>query len=268
MSDPTRVLMLGDTHGNLQFMQQAIAYAVGQNCTHVCQLGDNGFLFNPGAGTHKLDQVDRRLEAAGLQMWWLPGNHENYTLIGQLLAKHNAALLWPEPVEWTPNITFLPRGARWEWDGVRFGAVGGAVSIDKDRRVPGRSWWDAETITDEQEAQMVEWFTAEPVDVLLTHDAPSNPQLGEFLVRYSDVIGLPYKTEEASRRHRERLHRITVAADPQVVFHGHYHYRYTGRHPQTGAVVSGLGCDGQSGAWTVVETEGFRLRRLDSPDGG
>lgn len=263
MSDPTKVLMLGDTHGNLGFVKQAIAYAVAQGCTHICQLGDNGFLFNPGAGFNKQDQVDRRLADAGLEMWWLPGNHENYMLIGQMLAKHNAALLHPAPVRVSPNMVFLPRGARWEWGGVRFAAAGGAVSIDRDRRVPGRSWWDAETVTDEQEAQIVEWFAADQVDVLLTHDAPSNPELGEFLQRYSDLIGLPYELEEASRRHRERLHNITCAADPLVVFHGHYHYRYTGRHPQTGAVVSGLGCDGQLGAWMVAEVEGFSRRRLN-----
>lgn len=47
------------------------------------------------------------------------------------------------------RVQWIPRGCRWVWNGVRFGAVGGAFSVDWRRRTPGDSWWpDHENVSD------------------------------------------------------------------------------------------------------------------------
>ena len=71
-------------------------------------------------------------------------------------------------------LDWADRGAVWSWHGVRFGALGGAVSIDRSVRVENESWWSTETITDLEVDTLIA-RAPDGLDVPVAHDAPIIP---------------------------------------------------------------------------------------------
>jgi hypothetical protein len=64
----------------------------------------------------------------------------------------------------------------------------------------------------------VERLGVDPVDILLTHDAPGRWDIGERRDG-RDV-------DERSARNRERVDASVRATRPRLVIHGHWHHRY------------------------------------------
>lgn len=198
-----------------------------------------------------IGQVLSRIGGARCESRGLLGRRE-YRCI--LLAGHPRShmALRPRGVWWSDNtrrrpishhITHLPRGHRFELDGVSFLALGGAYSIDKPYRIVNESWWPEETITDEEMALAI---SGGPVDVMLTHDAPTgvNP-FGPETVGNKDEY-------PESWQNRLRLRMVVDACTPRVLFHGHYHHTYRERLEDTGTEVIGLGRDGDVTSWRVL----------------
>jgi hypothetical protein len=46
----------------------------------------------------------------------------------------------------SPHVRFLPCGTTWDWDGTRFGALGGAVSVNRAELVENETWWSDELV--------------------------------------------------------------------------------------------------------------------------
>ena len=66
-------------------------------------------------------------------MYWIDGNNENPTALAVLDAGLDGF------VEVADRCLYIPRGHRWTWRGVHFGALGGAFSIDWRDRTAGKS---------------------------------------------------------------------------------------------------------------------------------
>lgn len=114
-----------------------------------------------------------------------------------------------------PHITYAPRGARWTWRGIRFLAAGGAVSVDREWREPGETWWEEEAIT---EADVLRSIAGGPADVVVSHDSPAGVDaMGPETCGDKDA-------DPASWRNREQLRRIVDAVPPRLLVHGHYHH--------------------------------------------
>lgn len=138
------------------------------------------------------------------------------------------------------RITHLPRGFRWEWGTVRCLAVGGAYSIDRIRRAPGRAWWPQETITAEEACNIAARGAA---DVMFCHDCPSGIVVpGAALDRYY----CPAPQQQRSEVHQALLRSIVDVVRPARLWHGHFHHRYRalldGGYYRT--IVDGLGKNG------------------------
>lgn len=248
-----RLLLAGDTHGNFPHLQYLVREAVKAECDAIVQVGDFGFTW---PGKNIFDAVlQPYLAKHGITLYWVDGNHDNYTDLRE-------RGIWesdkPEPM--SDNVTYLPRAATWEWDGVRFMAMGGGISIDKDRRTTGLSWWPEESLS---YAQIDKAIGKGQVDVLLTHDCPAGVDALEFFLdEQTAYYGVPYKTERASTLHREALAQVTDAVRPRLLVHGHYHHRYLAPAPwspkDTGDTVVGLARDTQGAlSWTILDTEGW-----------
>lgn len=110
--------------------------------------------------------------------------------------------------------------------------LGGAYSIDKDWRVPNVSWWHQELIrgTDVNRAIRnsnpatdlgggVDW--GQRIDVMLTHDAPPSEYLEADLAKFG------YKVGPESHYNRQMLKQAVDEVRPKVLYHGHYHTRYS-----------------------------------------
>ena len=141
--DPRRLLLVGDTHGNGRWCKQLARIAAANQCDAVVQLGDFGYWPHQQWGRTFLQHVADLAASSGIPWYWLDGNHENHDMLAAC-ADPTAA---PAMLEIRPGVHYLPRGHRWEWSGVRLGALGGAASIDAAWRTEGVSWWRGEEPT-------------------------------------------------------------------------------------------------------------------------
>lgn len=227
-----KIMLLGDTHGNGPWVNRMLKRAEYLGCDTVVQLGDFGFWEHMTKGVEFLKNVSQWSQKRGIEFYWIDGNHENFDILlggGYMAAKY--APFW----KIRESLFYIPRGTVWEWESFTFAAMGGAVSIDKDYRTPGYSWWEQETIRD-QDVDKLESNVAgrEPIDFLLTHDAPKLPDTGR----------MDYKLDRASENHRNIVKHVVDVCRPRHIFHGHYHYFHRSEYRlENGWKVDWLGLD-------------------------
>lgn len=235
LDGPSRVLLLGDTHGQAGWIKMACRTAKHNGCPIILQLGDFGYWPHYGTGRVFLEEVTRHLTKYGLELWWVDGNHENHDMLAKQPQDENG--FWRDG-----PIVYISRGARWEWGGRTFLGCGGAYSIDKHYRIEGESWWAGETIT---EADLMR-CGAEHADVLVTHDAPWG---AANVIGYETVGAKDDYPESASNR--KRVAALCDAITPLLNVHGHYHHRNTTLYKSTR--VEGFGRDGDYKSMGVLD---------------
>jgi len=257
-----RVLIAGDTHGNLRWIAELAELAARHRCDGIVQLGDFGFWpdrieLGRSRNRHRvldeawLNAVARALTERGVWMRVIDGNHDAHPLVADRYPSGESGLA---PIR-SGLLDWATRGARWDWCGVRFGALGGAVSIDRDLRIPGVSWWATEEITPDEVARLGD----APLDVLFTHDAPEG--VGHPLVDLGSLGAQYLQVESQSRAGRRLVEQARRATRPVLQVHGHHHLRYRADVGGGGVAttVQGLGCDqhGNGEAWGVLELPGL-----------
>lgn len=251
------ILVAGDTHGNLDWITTLAKLASRFGCGRLVILGDFGFwvdgrrLAKTGERTLNtgwLNAVQARLSRFDVHATVIDGNHDNHPL---------ARAAFPaDPVSGIrtigPNLDWADRGSGWVWSGVRFGALGGAVSIDRAGRVEGVSWWATEAIT---------YFEADRLasrgrlDVLLTHESPAHARtpMARFASEASDHA-------EGCRR---MIQGAVETSAPRLLLHGHHHVRYSDRisGPGFSTVVEGFASDdqGDGRAWGILELPSLKV---------
>lgn len=103
----------------------------------------------------------------------IDGNHENfdelYSIPGEKKCGGNVRRV-------SDSIFYLNRGEVFELCGKTFFVMGGADSIDKAWRTPGKSWWKEEMPNFEEMEHAMDTLEKKrwTVDFVLTHSAPSN----------------------------------------------------------------------------------------------
>jgi Icc-related predicted phosphoesterase len=205
---PSSVVVAGDWHANAKYAVRAVEWARDtHNADTIIHVGDFGYTF-PRAF---LDALSAALAENNQRLYFVDGNHDNHELLASLATAEDGT----RPL--TDSIAYLPRGLRWEWYGVRYLALGGAHSVDRQARTPGVSWWGDERIS----MRDVLLATAGgPADVMFTHDCPSGVEIkglrsGQF----------PPDEIRASESNRELLRAVMDEVNPGFVYCGHYHVR-------------------------------------------
>lgn len=248
-----RILLIGDTHGNFAHLERRARKAKVRFDVDVAfQLGDFGFVWDKRSA-EKLFNLNEILAQIDLPLYWLDGNHENFELMEE---EYGIDRLAPEFKQMFSHITYSGRGNTWEWDGVKFMSYGGAVSVDKGRRVPYLSWWPHEEIIPEH----VSALPNTKIDVLLSHDSPDIPdKLQTHLKMFG--WGLSAKLEYESRQNSRQINRIIEKTRPHHVYHGHMHYDYKDvmEFPHGRVEVRGLNesSTGNAAIW-IVDTEDLK----------
>jgi predicted phosphodiesterase len=246
-------LIVGDTHGNARWLyERVIPHAVRTGCKKIVQLGDFGFIFPTSNFPYALDKMSRVLDREDIDLHFLPGNHEDHDKLERML--NYVKVRSPEGhYQIRKRLFYTGRMSAWSWEGKRFAAVGGAVSIDKEYRLRHKArtgttiWWPQEVLT---QVEVQEASQLGLVDVLFTHDAP---------------VQNPFKLKQdiESHIHRQKISSVAFALQPKLWFHGHYHESatYQFRHPGGFCRVVSLGRDGSPmGESTTV----FHLSAEDS----
>jgi hypothetical protein len=176
-------------------------------------LGDFGFIWPRHNWDNVLDKVSKRLRAKGQILYFVDGNHEDFTALYKFP-------IGADGLRWVrPNIAHIPRGYRTTLvSGRTLAALGGANSVDFAHRLAGHSWWPDESITEAD----LETLGTDHADVMIGHDAPCGvPTLDAWLEatnHYWPADGVTYSS--AGRR---MFHRGFLQVHPELYLGGHYH---------------------------------------------
>lgn len=245
-----RVWVSGDWHGNAQWIQALLPAMRRRDASlrTILQLGDYGFSHD-GNGARPIDYWAKR---AGIERVLVTlGNHEDWRPIGTAHEGHVPR----QAIRVSDVVWLLPRPFRFRIGGRDVLSLGGASSVDKHLRTPGRDWFDAELITDEMEAAAV---AEGREDLFLTHESPTLavPEVRAILDR--NVHGIPGEARAISAAQRERVQRVQDATQPELHMHGHMHV-YGELDLQEGRRVISLAHDNAEGNAGVLHmaTLGF-----------
>jgi hypothetical protein len=255
-----RILVAGDTHGNIKHCAQLARKASELSCPAVFVVGDFGYWEHQPHGVEFCDSINELAQKHKQTWYFLDGNHDKTSLIlsryGAVRDEHGFVIV-------RSGLRYAPRGHRWLWEGVSFISLGGAYSIDKEYRL-AQEQHDHQDIVEENKYRALafqpakdtntsgtHWFPEEemsdndldtillgdssPVDVMLTHDKPrdSNP-------------GWNRKDLPQCWPNQDRIQRAMTTLQPNLLIHGHLHHHYTrlmrfgGGHS---TLVRGLGSD-------------------------
>ena len=212
-------MVAGDWHGSFAQAEKVIRLCHELELDTIFHVGDFGIWSNDKP---YLNRMEFLLNQWNIEMYFIDGNHENFNML------YEKKILEDNTRYIRDHITYIPRGYRWDWHEVSFLALGGAVSIDKNHRIEGRSWWPEEALTDED---ILTAQSGGPVDVMFTHDSPASAPNSICDDWQGQVKAMKYFGKEnlaACTDHRRRLQEVTDVTTPRLLFHGHYHKKMTG----------------------------------------
>ena len=218
----SRALVVGDIHNDDHSFRTALNRAERQRCDVVVQVGDFWLQdstwehFDPGRATMMLSA-----KRSPIPVVVVDGNHEVWPSLDRFAETegYRAALEAGKPAHLGGSLWWALRGSVWEWGDLTFGALGGAVSPDK--HVAGNRWADAEATKVEDLDRLLANSPEGGLDVLLTHDAPTQVRgvLG------NKIFSVPTYIEIEADESRRLLARAVNETMPSVLVHGHWHMR-------------------------------------------
>ncbi|MBN8423117.1 metallophosphoesterase [Microbacterium esteraromaticum] len=209
-----RVWVVGDVHGNAGWIQTLLPAMrrYDPSLRTILQLGDYGF-DHTGAGTHAVDFWAKK---AGIERVLVTlGNHEEWNHIAPAQDDRPGQAIRVSNVVW-----LLPRPFRFTIGGRQALSLGGASSVDKVFRTPGKDWFEDELITEEMENAAI---AAGVADVLLTHESPVDVAPEVLAIIASNPDRYPPDALSISAAQRERVQRVSDAVHPALHLHGHMH---------------------------------------------
>jgi hypothetical protein len=247
------ILFAGDWHADAAHATIVIELAARMGVSRVVQTGDFGYWPRHPAGIAFLTKVAARCSELGVAVWFCDGNHEDHSRL-----RHGSATA---PVQVMPSIWWVPRGRFVEWGGRRILFIGGAVSVDKPRRIAGVDWFEEETPSPEQLGRAA---TRQDIDIVVAHEGlPDTPLRSTFTDPIPEVL-----LTRADWLRRE-MGVIADTLNPSLWVHGHWHHRMSAvrgatrveclnesRGPKHESV---LACDLDTlSTWVPEGLEGFR----------
>lgn len=218
------VLLSGDFHGNAvgelsiltkKYLRSKYGTEKYKTINYHIILGDGGFLW---PGNERIDAYNYRVLAyRPFPVLSVIGNHE--PMLGMTLPEEDIGI--GEKVylvkEKKPLIAYLKRGKVYHIDGFKFLVMGGALSIDQEYRIPGRSWWKEEYWSPREEADLFELLASDSeFDYVLTHTGPDSINFKLFNSFFS---GSPKFTDEVAKLNDKVDARISCKG----WFCGHWH---------------------------------------------
>lgn len=243
------LLVVGDSHCNITFMEKVIATAAELGITTILSLGDYGYWPRHKGGRYFLERQNKLLVEHGITLYWIDGNHEDHDRLDKLKRQGQ----WTDDgfLKVFTNILYIPRAHTWTWGTKTCMAMGGAYSIDKYARVAGNDWFPQEMITNDDVAAA---SRRGKVDILFCHDVPDCVDIAHHCTTAWGGRGFHKIAESAYNQHL--LNEVVRACQPNLIVHGHMHLRYTDRIELDGRTieVEGLSHDGApEGALIVLE---------------
>lgn len=256
----TEFAVAGDWHRNTIYAISCLDVLAEKGINVIVHLGDFLHYGKAKARDEYLDSIQAVCQANNQTLLFIDGNHEDFPYIESLPHEEDGT------IKVRDNIIYLPRAFTWEWDTVKFMALGGAPSINKRELTPNVSWFPQEKITPDEYEKAYE---VDNVDVLFTHDCPSHVRIPNL-----DNENLPraWKKELMNcNTQRLRLFNLCERLKPHYLFHGHYHRNYHDSllYPEQEddnkyTDVWGLDCDGKrfNDNYKILNLEDLKWRSV------
>lgn len=241
-----RVLLVGDTHASRIAIERSFALAAKLTCDKIFQVGDFGFWPREKDGQEFLALCDQLSKDSGIPLYFLAGNHEDW---GNLDIIFTTYATDEDGFHIYGNMRIAPRSHIWVWDGVTYGNMSGAFSIDRKQRRENWSWFKQEMPEMADVAQLMdlkEQMGIEHIDVMLAHDAPENlfAVVGEYHRVIKSTTGM--KSQEVSMAALQQM-------KPTVYVHGHWHYNLQYWVETTLCLGLNMANDGTEDAYAVID---------------
>lgn len=110
--------VVGDVHGDIQWLRDVAASCARENVRTILQVGDLGLDW-PGRNRARMEaRLERLLAEQDMTMITCGGNHDNWDTLSALETEPDGLATW------RPHIRFLPRGGRTEIAGLVVGGLG------------------------------------------------------------------------------------------------------------------------------------------------
>lgn len=180
------IFITGDKHGSLELKHLSNKnWPLARELTKddiliIC--GDAGFMWDDSNETKYWDDW---CEERPFTILAALGNHENYTVIRALpLEEWNGGHVRKV----RPHVMYAENGEIFTLNNQTFFFFGGASSVDKARRIEGKSWWPEEIASNSEmdyAAKNLEKYNMR-VNHIVTHTAP-NFILDKFWYEYDPV---------------------------------------------------------------------------------
>ena len=141
-------------------------------------------------------------------LYFIDGNHENFDILNSLPIHDDEGIL-------SEHIRWLKRGAVKYFDNKKCLFIGGAESLDKDRRIKHLSWWEEESIT-EEDIKIIEEGN---YDYVFTHCAPRSI-LDEYLPLLVDFM---FDQDAINHNSEDKLELVKNRINFSNWWFAHYH---------------------------------------------
>ena len=206
----------GDTHGQFQHIEAFCERIKPSAKDTLIILGDAGFnYYSDWRDIHAKNKMSR----LPITIFAIHGNHEQRPSI--IPSYHT--MNWRSGQVYVekeyPNILFAADGEVYDLDGRKALVIGGAYSVDKQRRLTfGWHWWADEQPSDEIKRKTEEALEAHDwkMDIVLSHTGPLKYEPIEAFLPMVDQRTVDKSTEIWLDRIEDRL-------DYQHWYFGHYH---------------------------------------------
>ena len=163
------IMVVGDVHGNWGELNTLINR---RKPKMILQCGDMG-IFPHYHGSKNFDGTGKpwnyyNIKNPNTDIYFADGNHENFDYLDELIDTNGRK----NPIELPgfKNVFYMPRASVFKLpDGRNVMFMGGALSIDKDSRIIGNTWWHQEEI----QRRDMEDLPDIKIDIMITHTLPS-----------------------------------------------------------------------------------------------
>lgn len=201
--------LTGDTHGNFRDNRIQWIQTLSEEDI-VIVLGDFGFYWS-NYHIEYWNTLDIKCTVLAVI-----GNHENFAILETLPeSEYNGA-----KVRVINDKTLIfEHGQVCEIEGKKFFIFGGALSIDKNQRVPGESWWSQEQPSEQDYQTAIENLEKYnyDIDFFLAHDVPND--IAKRMFCYAHLI--PSRTSDMLAKLEHQI--CMNGSHPYRYFFGHHH---------------------------------------------
>ena len=220
------ILFSGDFHANAvselssitkeTLIEQYSEEIYGEIKYHII-LGDGGFLW---PGNNAWDKKNyKKLSSRPFPILCVIGNHE--PVLGRPDLPERDIGIGEKVIvvnERKPFIAYMKRGKVYHIENREFLVLGGALSIDKEYRIPDISWWEKEYWTEAEKGEVFSLLETEnKVDYVLAHTGPG--RINETVFASLRLSHLPKFFDEVA----ELNEKIDAKIKCRQWFCGHWH---------------------------------------------